>query len=44
MSSHYKFSDQSMKIENTSQGKVKLTDLLDRMNEERKIERKEILL
>lgn len=40
MSSHYKFSDQSMKIENTSQGKVKLTDLLDRMNEERKIERK----
>ena len=44
MSSHYKFSDQSMKIENTSQGKVKLTDLLDRMNEERKIERKVLAL
>ena len=40
MSSYYKYSNQSIKIENTSQSKVKLTDLLSRMNEERKIQRK----
>ena len=37
MSSHYKLDDQSQKL--NSQSKVKLTDLLSRINKEKKIER-----
>ena len=37
MSSHYKFDNQAEEI--TQQSKVKLTDLLSRINEEKKIER-----
>ncbi len=37
MSSHYKFSSHSQELK--QQSKVKLTDLLNRMNEEKKIER-----
>ena len=37
MSSHYKFDNQVETYKN--QGKVKLTDLLSRINEEKKIER-----
>ena len=37
MSTHYKLDDQAQKL--NSQSKVKLTDLLSRINEEKKIER-----
>tara|TARA_B100000242_G_scaffold237108_1_gene176961 strand:- start:161 stop:343 length:183 start_codon:yes stop_codon:yes gene_type:complete len=37
MSSHYKFDNQAEEIR--QQSKVKLTDLLSRINEEKKIER-----
>tara|TARA_B100000886_G_scaffold336696_1_gene295963 strand:+ start:317 stop:499 length:183 start_codon:yes stop_codon:yes gene_type:complete len=37
MSTHYKLDDQSQKL--NSQSKVKLTDLLSRINKEKKIER-----
>ena len=40
MSSQYKFKDQSSLEEMTPQNKVRLTDLLSRINEEKKIERK----
>ena len=38
MSSQYKFEDQAQDLK--QQSKVKLTDLLSRINEEKKIERK----
>ena len=37
MSTHYKLDNQAQKL--NSQSKVKLTDLLSRINEEKKIER-----
>ena len=41
MSSQYQFEKSSF---NSSQGRVKVTDLLSRLNEEKKIEKKEIWL
>ena len=39
MSSHYNTESQASELSNT-QGKVKVTDLLSRLNEEKKIEKK----
>ena len=39
MSSEIKFKDHNLPDENSGQGKVKLTDLLSRLNDEKKKER-----